>query len=65
MVMCWECEAATDRPVDVAIEVSAGRTCHFRLCPSCYRACYLPLVDRTAVELRHDAAPAPMLRPQR
>ena len=65
MATCWECETAPERLIDVTIEVPAGRACHLRLCPSCYQACYLPLVDMAAVELLHDVAPAAMLSPGR
>ncbi len=40
---CWECEAATDRPISVTLRVRAGRISTLLFCPRCYHACYRPL----------------------
>jgi Fe2+ or Zn2+ uptake regulation protein len=49
-----------ERLIGVAIEVHVGRTFYVQLCPSCYQACCLPLVDLAAVEWLYDAARAEM-----
>ena len=47
---CWECEAATSQPIVVTIELPTGHRPRVRLCPSCYRRYYLPLIARGCLQ---------------
>ena len=47
---CWECDAETDQPVKLVIRTRASFEVSLLLCPSCYRACCVPLESSTAIE---------------
>ena len=50
MVRCWECENRTSRPRTVVLATTATHVLRVTLCPSCYRAYYLPLVSPASGE---------------
>ena len=41
---CWECQAITDEPIVVTLRTPDEEVGRFPLCPTCYRAYFLPLV---------------------
>ncbi len=46
MSRCWECEKSTSRPQTVVLPTTAAHLLRVTLCPSCYRAYYLPLMSQ-------------------
>jgi hypothetical protein len=56
---CWECDAATRRPVIVTIVLSDGVERHLRLCPVCHQTCYLPLFAQASADGEHLDPPSP------
>jgi hypothetical protein len=60
MAQCWECESTTSRPIDVMVEVAAGRPRHLQLCPSCYQMCYLLLIAEASADGGHRDRGIPM-----
>ena len=55
MVKCWECDRTTSRPITVTIGLPTGHSPRVQLCPSCYQAYYLPLIDDFTTERPHGA----------
>ena len=62
LVICWECEVATSRPIAVTIELPPGHPLRVPLCPPCYRTCYLPLVAEAGVGGADVSPPTPIDR---
>lgn len=62
MAECWECEATTSQPVTVTIVLPTGLSPRVRLCPSCYRTYYLPLIAEASADGAHQAPPSPETR---
>ena len=54
MAECWECERTTSRPITVTIGLPTGHSPRVQLCPSCYQAYYLPLIDELSTERPHE-----------
>ena len=48
MVTCWECGAETSQPMTVMLRLPSGPSRSFKLCASCYRDLYLPLISEMA-----------------
>jgi hypothetical protein len=53
---CWECEAATDAPRIVVIELGTARVVKLPLCPACYESVYMPLNGDASGALHVDLA---------
>jgi hypothetical protein len=44
MMICWECETATDQATMVGIPSQRDSMTVLPLCHGCYQWCYLPLI---------------------
>ena len=54
---CWECQVITDEPIVVTLRTPDDEVGRFPLCPTCYRAYFLPLApdgSRTLVVIPRD-----------